>query len=413
MQFDLLIKGGTLVIPGSSQQGAYDVAIRGDRIAAIDSKIPIESAVQVIDAQGQYVTPGLVDMHTHVYHSATYWGIDANPVAARSGVTTWVDAGSAGAYNLMGLQTFIVEQSPLRIYAFINISSIGLTGPTWELANLNYCDVDLCVKLIEAFPEFVRGIKVRIDANTTGGQGVEPLRRARAVADRCQRPVMVHIGSGPPTIGEVLALLQPGDILTHCFTGQNMRIIDEQGRLLDEAKRALDMGVILDVGHGVGGLAFASAEAVMAAGYRSHVISSDLHQSSILGPVYDLPTCLSKFMALGMGFAEVIEAATTRPAAVLGLADELGTLRVGGAADVALFTVEQGRFPLYDASVGSLEASQLLRNTVTVVRGQILPRLSDPPQAPWLELSQAQRSLVERGHTPDALTRSRTLEQNA
>jgi dihydroorotase len=225
--------------------------------------------------------------------------------------------------------------------------------------------------------------------------------------------VMVHIGSGPPTIGDVLALLQPGDILTHCFTGQNMRIVDEKGRLLDEAKRALDMGVMLDVGHGVGGLAFASAEAVMTAGYRSHVISSDLHQSSILGPVYDLPTCLSKFMALGMSFAEVIDAATTRPAAILDLADGTGTLRVGGAADVALFTVEEGRFPLYDASVESVEASHLIRNTVTVVRGQILPRLPDPPPAPWMELSQAQRSLVERGHTPDALTRSDTAQEKA
>lgn len=403
MQFDLLIKGGEVVDPGGPHGGDFDVAIQSGRIAAVEPDIPAKSAAQVIDGTGLYVTPGLVDLHTHVYHSVTYWGIDADPVAARSGVTTWVDAGSAGGYNLIGLQKFIVQPSPLRMYAFLNISSIGLTAPTWELANPNYCDEALCSKIAAAYPEFVRGIKVRIDVNTTGAQGIEPLRRARRVAEQCQLPLMVHIGTGPPSLQDVLALLRPGDILTHCFTGQNMRIIDDEGMLLEDAQRALDRGVVLDIGHGVGGLSFATAEAVIGTGYRSHVISSDLHQSSILGPVYDLPTCLSKFMALGMTLPEVISAATARPAAVLGLQDEIGTLRVGTSADVALFSLEEGQFPLYDAQMEQRESRQLLRNSLTIAGGQLLQHQPDPAPAPWMKTSRAQQDLVERGHTPAAM----------
>ena len=147
MQFDLLIRGGEVVDPGGPKQGRLDVAVKRNRIAAVDANIPAASAVRVIDAAGQYVTPGLVDLHTHVYHSVTYWGISADPVAARSGVTTWLDVGSAGAFNLQGFRDFIAKPAAARLYSLLNISSIGLTAATGELANLAYCDADLCVKL--------------------------------------------------------------------------------------------------------------------------------------------------------------------------------------------------------------------------------------------------------------------------
>ncbi|OUC08724.1 dihydroorotase, partial [Litorilinea aerophila] len=142
MFFDLLIKGGELIDPASDRHGLFDVAIHRGRIAAVDREIPTTAAARVIDATGQIVTPGLVDLHTHVYHHVTYWGIQADPVAARTGVTTWLDVGSAGGYNLMGMREFIAKPATARIYALLNISSIGLTAPTWELSNLAYCDVD-------------------------------------------------------------------------------------------------------------------------------------------------------------------------------------------------------------------------------------------------------------------------------
>jgi dihydroorotase len=403
MQFDLLIKGGEVVDPGSGKQGRLDVAIKRNRIAAVDSNIPAESAVHVIDASGQVVTPGLVDLHTHVYHNVTFWGIQADPVAARSGVTTWLDVGSAGAFNLPGFREFIAKPSAARLYALLNISTIGLTAITGELANLDYCDVDLCVKLTNLNRDLVLGVKVRIDRNTTAGTGIEPLRRGLAAAEQLELPMMVHIGYGPPTVEEVLPFLRPGDILTHCFTGGDMRIVDSAGKLLDDAKRVWDAGVIMDVGHGGGSFSFAVAEQMIAQSYLPDVISSDIHQHSINGPLFDLPTCLSKFMAIGMSFEDVIRAATVRPAQVMGLADEIGTLKVGALADVALFTLEAGEFPLYDVHMQQRTGTQLIRNTLTLVNGRELPRVPDAPMAPWMARSEAQQRLWDQGHDPAAL----------
>jgi len=402
MKFDLLIKGGEVVDPGG-QSGRLDVAIKRNRIAAVDRDIPAESAARVIDASGQYVTPGLIDLHTHVYHHVTFWGIDPDPVAARSGVTTWLDVGSAGAFNWSGFREFIVKPSDVRIYGLLNISSIGLTAATGELANLDYCDVDLCCKLIGLHRDLILGVKVRIDSNTVRGNGIEPLHRARAAAERCDLPMMVHIGSSPPAVADVLALMRPGDILTHCFTGNSMRIIDERGQLLDDAKRAWESGIIMDIGHGAGSFSFETAEALINAEYTPDVISSDIHQLSVHGPLFDMPTCLSKFLALGMSFADVIRAATIRPAEVLGFQHELGTLKVGALADLALFTIQEGRFPFYDVAMNMREGTQLIRNTLTIANGRPLPRTPDAAPAPWIELSENQRALIERGHTPDAL----------
>ncbi|HXF60388.1 MAG TPA: amidohydrolase family protein, partial [Caldilineaceae bacterium] len=163
-------------------------------------------------------------------------------------------------------------------------------------------------------------------------------------------------------------------------------------------------GVIMDVGHGGGSFSFAVAEALIAAGHAPDVISSDIHQHSVNGPLFDLPTCLSKFLAIGMSLPDVIRAATVRPAQVLGMDDEIGTLKPGALADVALFTLEEGRFPLYDVFMQAREGRRLLRNTLTLVNGRELPRLPDGPMAPWIELSEGQRALRERGHTPEAMS---------
>jgi dihydroorotase len=414
VRFDLLLRGGEVIDPGGAHEGRLDVAITRDRIAAVDSNIPAESAFRVVDATGQIVTPGLVDLHTHVFHKLTYWGIDPDPVGSRSGVTTWNDAGSVGALTVDGFRDFIVRPARVGITAFVNISSIGLVCDDYECANPWYLDVDLLRRIVERNRDLVLGVKVRMgNLVPLVGDPLEPLRRARQAADECELPLMMHISFGPPTIDEVLPFLKPKDVLTHCFTGHAMKIVDDSGQLLDVARRAWESGVVFDVGHGTGSFSFQTAEAVMGDGRKPDVISTDLHQLSINGPTFDLPTTLSKFLQLGMSLAEVIEAATVRPAQVLGLEREVGTLQPGSRADVALFKLYEGRFPLQDIHGNVREAGRLLRNTVTIVGGRELERLPSPPGAPWthepiwpdvqIPFTEKQRELWEQGRTPDAM----------
>jgi dihydroorotase len=407
MRFDLLIKGGEVVDPASGYHGHLDVAVKAGRIAAVEPDIPADTAFEVIDASGQYVTPGLVDLHTHVYRGVTFWGINADAIAWRTGVSTWLDVGSSGAFTLPGFHEFVVKPATVRIFALLNISSIGLVAETYELSNLAYCNVDLCTRLASQYPDVVRGVKVRIDRMTVGENGLEPLRRARRAADECELPLMVHIGYGPPKIEDVLGLMRPGDVLTHCSTGLTMRLVDESGQVIEAAKRARDAGVIMDVGHGSGSFSFETAEALFEADYKIDVISSDIHQLSVHGPMFDLPSCLSKFLYLGMSFSEVIEAATLKPAEILGLAPELGSLKPGSHADVALFVVERGRFPLYDVHLNMREGTEMIRNTLTLVNGRPLPAKLPEPPAPWIELTERQRefdaALRLRPSTPPAV----------
>ena len=285
MQFDLLIQGGELIDPGAGLTTALDIAIQGETIAAVDRGIPAQAAGKVIDAAGMVVTPGLVDLHTHVYWGASWWGIHPDAVASQTGVTTWVDAGSAGAYTFPGFRRYIVEACQSRVLALLNISAIGLPGMTGELASLDYCDLPMAVRTVETNRDVIVGIKARIDPETTQGTGIEPLRLARRLADEVDLPLMVHIWYGPPSLPEIIELLRPGDVLTHCFTGHEHRILGPDGRLLEFVRRAWDRGLVLDIGHGTGSFSYEVAEALIAQGLLPDVISSDAHQLSVQGPI--------------------------------------------------------------------------------------------------------------------------------
>ena len=383
MRYDLLIRGGEVVDPGGDLRGPHDVAIAGGTVAAVAPSLPADEAACIVDARGQYVTPGLIDLHTHCYWGATYWGIEADPVAARSGVTTWLDAGSAGAYSFAGFRRYAVDASCARLFAFLNIATIGLIARTYELSNLDYCDVGLGAAIVEANRDVILGIKARIDRDTTRGTGLEPLRRARELADRVKLPLMVHISTAPPHIADIARLLRPGDILTHCCTGHENRLVDGQGRVHPFIQELWQQGLILDLGHGTGSFSYASAEAMLAEGMPPDVISSDIHQLSVLGPMYDLPTTLSKFLNLGMSLPDVIARATARPAAAMGRPD-LGTLRVGAPADLALFRLEEGSYTFHDVFMQPRRGRVQLVNTATYVGGTLLPHAPERPPAPWV-----------------------------
>lgn len=389
-RYDTLIVGGELVDPGAGLIGRYDLAIRDGRVAAVGPALDQRLADTVYDVQGEIVTPGLLDLHTHIYWGVTYWGIEADPVAARSGVTTWLDVGSAGAYTFPGFREYICKRSRIRAYCLLNLSAIGLVAPTWELANLAYCDVELAVATVEANRDVILGIKARIDSQTTRGTGLRPLELARALADRVDLPLMVHIGNGPPALDAIIDLLRPGDILTHCFTGGNHRIVDDTMRVLPAIYALRERGVVLDIGHGTGSFSYAVAEAALAQGLAPDVISSDMHQLSVQGPMFDLPTTLSKFLNLGMSLPEVIACATSRPAAAIRRPD-IGTLKLGSAADIALWRIEEGSYTFCDVEMSPRVGDRRLVNVLTMVDGQPLPRTVERVPAIWAVRPQHQQ----------------------
>lgn len=391
--YDLLVAGGTVIDPATGTNGEFDVAVIGGRIAAVAAGIPHESAKSVIDASGQYVTPGLIDLHTHIYWGSTYWGIEPDPVAARSGVTTWLDVGSAGGYSFPGFREYVAEKSKVRVYSLLNLSSIGLIAPTWELSNLDYCDIELAEQIVNDNRDVILGIKARIDANTTRGTGIRPLELARELADKVGLPLMVHIGVAPPTLDEICEYLRPGDILTHCFTGQSNKIVDVHGIVIESIATLKEQGLVLDIGHGTGSFAFSTAEAMLAQGILPDVISTDIHQMAIQGPMYDMPTTLSKFLLLGMSFEEIIAAATVKPAAAM-RTPELGTLAVGSHADIATWTIESGGFLFQDVFMNERKGDRLVVNQATIVGGELLPRVAERPIHKWAALPEHQRGKV-------------------
>ena len=391
--YDTIIAGGHVIDPASGLSAPADVAIKDGVIAAVQPSLNSADATNVISTAGQYVTPGLVDLHTHIYWGVTYWGIEPDPVAARSGVTTWLDVGSAGGYTWPGFRRWIAEPAKSKVFALLNMSSIGLVAPTWELSNIDYCDVDLGVMIVEKNRDLIVGIKARIDPNTTRGTGIEPLKRARELADRVGLPLMVHIGGAPPTLAEILAEMQPGDILTHCFTGQPNKIIDAQGVVFPSVKDLHDRGLILDIGHGAGSFSFETAEKMLAQGILPDVISTDIHQLAIQGPAFDMPVTLSKFLNLGMTLEQVIACATVNAAKAIHLKG-IGTLAVGAPADIATFVVDEGDFTFQDVHMNVRKGRKLLVNKMTMVDGAVLPQAEDLPLQPWSALPEHQRGKV-------------------
>jgi dihydroorotase len=385
LRFDLLIHGGDVVDVHARTTSRLDVGISGGRVAAVAAGLAVADARTTIDATGLLVTPGLVDMHTHVYRGASYYGLDPDTIAWRSGVTTWVDAGSAGAYGLDGLRAYAATRA-VRIKALLNVSGIGLVGPSYECRVLENCDVPDAAAVLTASRDLVVGVKARIDANACGHHGLEVLRRARQLADECEVPLMVHLGAAPPTVPEILGQLRAGDVATHCASGVTTGMLTADGRVSSAALEAHERGVVFDLGHGVGGFSFEVAEALLAAGCGPDVISTDLHARSVHGPAYDLPTVIAKVHALGVPLPAAIAAASVRPAQVLGLPAGTGTLDVGVAADVALFAVETGTVVVSDVHGSLRSTDRRLINTRTIVAGRVLRPVAAEAPLPWIRL---------------------------
>jgi dihydroorotase len=253
---------------------------------------------------------------------------------------------------------------------FVHISGVGLVyGPVGEMLDLDYADPEKVAESVLENPDLAVGVKVRQGRSQVGDNGVEPLRLALEAAEQANTRIMCHIASGVP-LPDVLELLRPGDIVTHCFQGRGDSIMDDAGRIIPEAWEAKRRGVIMDVGHGLGSFRWGVGERALEQGFFPDVISTDLHTGNIFGPVYNMPTTMSKFLHLGLSLEQVIAASTVAPARVIGR-DDLGTLRVGAPADVAVFDLVEGGFEMFDTHHQSRMIRHKLQPVYTIAQGKL------------------------------------------
>ena len=371
MALDLLLRGGMLVDPHQGIGDIRDIGVRGGRIAVVAEAVS-EGATTTLDVGGKVVTPGLIDLHVHVWWGVAHLGIEADPHCVRRGATTVYDAGSAGADTFPGFKKYVIDVSATRIKAFLHIASQGqLNNEIGELTDLRYADVDKAAAMCERYKEDIVGVKIRMTRNLVGDNGREGLKRARAVCEATGLPLMLHPNASPLNLADMLGQMQDGDIMTHCFHSSDTGVLDEAGKVRPEAVAASERGVLFDVGHGAGSFSFQVAETAMRQGLRPGTISSDLHHYNQHGPVYDLATTLSKFMHLGWSLEEAVERATAAPARAMGMLGEIGTLAVGACADVAVFDVEEGAFDFFDASGVKRIGERRLVPVVTIRAGEI------------------------------------------
>ncbi len=362
----LLLEGGRVLDPGSGLDGSLDVRVRDGTIEEIGPDLSANGAT-VLDVKGLLVVPGLIDVHLHLMNGLGAFGADPDVFGVGSGVTTVVDAGSTGHSLLAVFRRYIAEPAKSRVLAYVNLSTLGsVAGPGYStLADSRLIDEERIEQAVEANRDMIVGIKVMATGTALGSEGLKPLSRARRLGDNLQLPLLVHIGESwgraqPPAIGEVLAYLRPGDIVTHMFTAHPGGLLDPNGRLWPEVREAKDSGVLMDVGHGLHNLNFDVARRVLDQGLRPDGVSTDGHRGNRSGPVYDLPTTMAKLMALGFSLSEVVEMATVNAARLLRQADEMGSIRVGRPAEISVLRLEEREWRAVDSQRGTLPARQAL-----------------------------------------------------
>ena len=370
--YDLILKGGRLLDPSQGRDETSDIAFENGLVAALGEHIDPGTAREVRDVSGRLVTPGLIDLHTHIYWGGTSLGVDPVRYARQAGTTTMVDAGSAGPGNFHGFRAHVIERTEPRIHAYLNISFAGIFAFSHEVmvgecGDFRLLHPEVCLDVATRHSDIVVGIKVRVGMAASEGQGVAPLDLALEVADEAGIPVMCHLDNPPPSRLEVVSRLRPGDVMTHCFRpfpGAPARARD--GEVREEIIAARERGVLFDIGHGAGSFGFVTAEAMLEAGFQPDCISSDVHTLSIDGPAYDELVTLSKFLALGMPLPDVIAAATRGPAHAIGRPD-LGSLAIGTPGDATILDLAEGRFEFEDVKGLTREGSQRL-----VLEGMVL-----------------------------------------
>ena len=371
MPFDLILKGGRVIDPSQNIDRVTDVAFTGGKVAKVGNDLT--GATETRDVSGYIVTPGLIDLHTHVYWGGTSLGIDAEDFCRTSGVTTAIDTGSAGPGNFAGFRKHVIERSAVRILAYLHVSFAGIyafskTVMVGESEEMRLMAPIEAVQVADANRDVIIGIKVRVGRGSSGIHGAAPLDIALQAANEVGMPLMCHIDFPPPSYEEVVQKLRPGDVLTHAFRPFPNAPCDHQGRVKDVVLDARARGVKFDIGHGKGSFAFKTARAMLANGFYPDTISSDVHQLCIEGPAFDQVTTLSKFLCMGMPLADVIAASTVNAAMAL-RRPELGTFKPGSAGDATILTVREGVFDYVDVTGEHMSGDKRILSEAVVLNG--------------------------------------------
>ena len=384
---NFLLKGGHLIDPAGGKDGIFDIRVRNGKIDAIGVDLAQDGAT-IIDLKDQVVTPGLIDVHLHLMKGLGAFGVYPDIFGVGSGVTTVVDAGSAGHTLLNVFCNYVTDNAKTRVLNYINLSTLGgVSGPGYSiLADPRLIDEDKIEKAVQANRDIIVGIKIMATGGALGAQGLKPLERARTLGDTLKLPLLVHIGeswtkdTASVHVGDVLKYLRPGDIVTHMFTVHPGGLLDGNGRLWPQVRDAKDSGVLMDVGHGLHNLNFDVARKVLDQGLHPDGVSTDGHRGNRGGPVYDLPTTMAKLMALGFSLNNVVEMATANAARLLGRADSLGTLKVGDRAEISVLKVEDREWKAVDSQKGVIPAYQTI-TPVYAIRGDTIyePLASERP----------------------------------
>ena len=375
MTGSFVLRGGRVIDPANGVDRVADLVLGKDEILGLD--VPEPNGAQVIDCRGSIVTPGMIDLHVHVYWGGTSLGVKPEDFADKSACTTLVDAGSAGPGNFTGFREHVIERSRVRILAYLHVSFAGIYGfggriMVGESHDMRLMAAREAAAVATAHPGVIVGIKVRIGAHASGPSGIAPLDVAQDVADRTGLPLMVHIDEPPPSYSDVVARLRKGDVLTHWFRPFPNAPCHGDGRVRDAVLAARERGVIFDIAHGMGSFSWDSARKMDAAGFRPDVISSDIHAFCINGPAHDNLNVMTKFLALGWSVKDVIAAASISPARVLSRPD-LGHLGNTAQPEASVIRQTPGSVDLADVTGEVVNYDSMLTPVGTVSGGKWHP----------------------------------------
>jgi dihydroorotase len=373
--YDLLLKGGNVIDPSQDLRGALDVAVQDGKIARVAANIPVAEARRVVDVPGKTVTPGLIDLHTHVFDGVAANGVHPDIAGVHAGVTTVVDAGSSGCATFGAFPRHILPKCETEVIPLLHICQTGLaTNP--DIIAESSIDLESTLRVAREHRGLIKGIKARMVSPALEIFGMEMPRLAKRAARESGVPLMVHIGDttkryDPNVIRELLPLLEPGDIVTHLFTANPGGVLDTNGRLVPEAKELAARGVWLDTAHGRMNFGFNVGRRVLDQGLTPHCISTDLTIPGRANTVHSMVEIMARFLGMGFTLEQVIAMSTVNPARAIGEASRLGSLTVGRQADISVLEVRDGRWVVYDTLRDSMKIDKTVVPVLTVKRGRV------------------------------------------